>query len=540
MKYYFLLLITASFLISCSNHRQRKPGPSGFSDDAFAEKLETIIPPVDTSNKKKLKSISANVRLVYQAADYEPVWVKENYAPSQAAEKLITELEELRWDGIDPERYNLTTIKKLTEKLKTKERTVDDAINFDTVLTYSYLAASRELLMGLIVPKTADSLWYHVNDTSWNAPRLLGNTNDGYVSLSEFRSKIPAYTVLRDAYKRYYTLTKDTALNQAIAAIQQVKTVNGVPNRIINTIIKAEMPWVPTTDAASPAAEVPQIKAYQENFGLNPTGKLDGNTLQMLATPPAALCQKIGANMERMRWMQRDFGDLYIVVDVPLMELFFSQSGKNVMHMNVVVGRSERQTPSLFAKMANIIINPSWGVPPTILKKDVLPGLEKSGESYMDKKGLKAYDKDGDVVDPSFIDESNYKNYTYKQAPGDDNSLGYIKFNLPNPWDIYLHDTPHREDFEKPDRALSSGCVRVQQPQEMAMFILATLEQKEYNQPKLDSMIQTHKTKWELLKNKIPVHIAYLTAYEDNTREHLRFARDIYQRDGKLIDMLKN
>ena len=243
--------------------------------------------------------------------------------------------------------------------------------------------------------------------------------------------------------------------------------------------------------------------------------------------------------MERIRWMQRQFGDIYLIVDVPQMELFLRKDGANVQHMRVVVGKPERQTPSLFATMANIVINPSWGVPPTILKKDVLPGLRKSGRKYMRKKGLKVYDNDGNVVDPSFINENNYKRYTYKQAPGDDNSLGYVKFNLPNPWDIYLHDTPHRDDFGKRDRFLSSGCIRLQYPKEMAIYILSDMEKKKnYTPGRLDSIIATHKTKWEILKTKIPVHIAYLTAYADTTGKHVQFMRDIYFRDDKLISLL--
>ncbi len=242
--------------------------------------------------------------------------------------------------------------------------------------------------------------------------------------------------------------------------------------------------------------------------------------------------------MERIRWMQKEFGKLYLIVDVPLMELFLKRDGANAVHMRVVVGRRERQTPSLNANMANVVINPSWGVPPTILKKDVLPGLVKSGKKYLSRKGLKAYDNDGNAVDPSFINAHNYRRYTYKQAPGDDNSLGYVKFNFPNHWDVYMHDTPHRGDFVKRDRFLSSGCVRVQRPKEMAVYILSELEKMTFTMGKLDSMIRTHKTRWEILKNKIPVHIAYLTAFEDTTGTHIQFVRDIYHRDGKLISLL--
>jgi murein L,D-transpeptidase YcbB/YkuD len=129
----------------------------------------------------------------------------------------------------------------------------------------------------------------------------------------------------------------------------------------------------------------------------------------------------------------------------------------------------------------------------------------------------------------------NLKRYTYKQAPGSDNALGYVKFNLPNPWDIYLHDTPHRTDFGRRDRALSSGCIRLEQPQELALLILGQLEKRDYTQEKLDAMIKTHKTRWELLKTKIPVYITYLTAFEDTSSSHIQYVKDVYNRDEKLI-----
>ncbi len=533
------LLLLSLIAFSCKS-RHSKPSPSGFSDEAFMAQVQQVLKPIDTANKKKLNSIADNVRYTYQSDEYQPIWVKENYVPTEAAAKLVAELEDVQWDGIDPERYNLSTLRKLKEKLDTtKVNSVKDGVAFDTALTHSYLAASRDLLLGRINPKSVDSLWYHVNDTTWNAPQLLVNSKGTYTPLDEFRSKVPTYLLLREEYRRFTDLANDTALSQAIALVAQFKRADGDMLDNIHKIIHTELPWVESVQNDSISEEKQLILAYQTFSGLQLTGKIDSNTLAHLATPLHTYLQKISANMERVRWMQQQFGSLYLVVDVPLMELFLRKDGINVMHMRVVVGKPERQTPSLFATMANVVINPPWGVPPTILKNDVLPGLEKSGKTYMAKKGLKAYDKDGNIVKASGINASNYKRYSYKQDPGDDNALGYVKFNLPNPWDIYLHDTPHRGDFGKRNRFLSSGCIRLQQPQEMAVYILSEIEKKHnFTAGLLDTIIETHKTKWELLKTKIPVHIAYLTAFEDTTGKHIQFTRDIYDRDQKLISLM--
>ncbi len=334
------------------------------------------------------------MRLTYQLDDYQPIWIKENYVPNDAAADLVADLEEMQWDGIDPERYNLSAIKKLKAKMDTtKKNSINDAITFDTALTHSYLAASRDLLLGTIRPKKVDSLWFHANDSSWNAPSILAESGNNYHSLNEYRSNVPTYKLLQNEYKLYHNLLNDTAFRQAIAAIKPGKHPDSEMLDHIHFIIKTEIPWLEPVPNDSVSNEKQIIAGYQNYVGIVPTGKLDSVTYTSLTTPPDTFLKKISLNMERVRWMQKEFGDLYTIVDIPLMELFLRRAGENVMHMRVVVGKPERQTPSLYATMANIVINPSWEVPPTILKQDVVPGFQKSGRNYLAKKGLKPYDK---------------------------------------------------------------------------------------------------------------------------------------------------
>ena len=529
------LLFSVFSLTSCGPKGQHTG--SFFFEDPFPKKLSNIIKPIDTGSRKIL-SVADNVRYTYTLNNFQSLWTTEKYRPGDAAAKLILELEDIQYDGINPSRYRLSDLKNLKEKLDTaKNVTLDDAVAFDTTLTHFYLAAAKDLLVGKISPKKADSLWYHVNDTVWDAPRILAHAEGVYPSLDLFRSKVPTYTLLRRAYKLFTTLADDTLFNGARSGIHYMLRPDSGMIENVNWVIKAELPWVEPVPNDTVSEERQMVEAYQYYNNLKITGKLDSATYKMLATAPDSFLEKIGANMERVRWMQKQFGDLYVVVDVPLMELFLRRDSGNAMHMRTVVGRPERQTPSLFATMANIVINPPWGIPPTILKNDVLPGMQKSNK-YLAKKGFKVYDRKGKRVNASSINADNYRKYDFKQDPGDDNALGYVKFNLPNPWDIYLHDTPHRGDFGNRNRALSSGCIRLQRPQELAIYILSELEKKNYTPGKLDTLIETHKTRWEVLKTKIPVHIAYLTAFEDTTG-HLRYIRDIYNRDQKLISLLR-
>jgi len=541
-KFQGLVLLLLLGLFTSCGQQHKKPSPSGFSDETFSNELKTILKPVDTSKNRKFKSVAEDVGYTYECDDYQPIWLKENFLSNDAAGKLIGELEDMQWDGINPERYHLAALKKLKEKLDTaKKNSLNDAIDFDTAMTDSYLSAAHDLLIGEILPKTVDSLWYHVNDTVWDAPHLLVNNNGVYPSLNGFRSEVPTYSLLRNEYRRYTDLMNDSVFNEAIAAVKGGYVTAHPSSEVleqINTIIRTELPWLQTGQNDTVSEEKQLLSAYQVYSGLPRTDKFDSNTIARLTMPPAAILKKISANMERIRWMQKQFGSLYLIVDVPLMELFLRKDGVNAMHMRVVVGKLDRQTPSLFATMANVVINPPWGVPPTILKNDVLPGVQKDGKKYLNKKGIKVYDRKGKIVKASSINADNYRGFNYKQDPGDDNALGYVKFNLPNAWDIYLHDTPHRGDFGKNYRALSSGCIRLQQPQEMAVYILSEIEKRNFTMDKLETIIKTETTRWEVLKTKIPVHIAYLTAFEDTTGKHIQFTRDIYHRDDKLISLM--
>lgn len=539
-----LVFICLPFFISCTSHSlkvKRASEINTFDVERFSEDLRGLMKPVDTTDTThKIQSIAENVRYAYQLNDYAPFWISHDKA-SKAADTLLKELEDLRFDGLDPEKYHLSTLQQLKANLKSNGTGVELShyIAFDTALTYSYLAAAHDLLLGCIVPSTADSLWYHPNDTSWQGPKSLADVGK-YTSLNAYRSVFPTYGLLRQEYGRYLGLLNDSALNASIAALQGKTSISkhdSAEKAAVTNIIMTEVPWADTTSDDSTTGWAKMIGNYQYYVDLKPTGKLDKTTIEYLTTPPQHWADELKANMERVRWMEKKLSDLYVLVDVPLMHLFLRQDGANAMYMRVVVGKPIRQTPSLEATMANVVINPPWGVPPTILKKDVLPGITREGQKYLAEKGLAVYDHKGHKVNVK-ITAANYKKYIYKQDPGDDNALGYVKFNLPNKWDIYLHDTPHRGDFSKDYRALSSGCIRLQQPQQMAIYILSQLEKRDFDQARLDSLIQTHKTRWEVLKTKIPVHIVYLTAFEDTTGHHIRFVKDIYKRDSALVSLL--
>jgi len=489
-------------------------------------------PAPDSGNKISPK---AEAGKAYNAAGFAPLWLDED-GRAIRADSLLADLEALRWDGLSPERYGLATLREQSVRLRDADATALAA--FDTACTGAYLRAAHDLLLGALSPRRADSLWFVANDSAWNAEQIL-TVRDTYPSLDSFRSALPAYRALRSELQRLNELAADSNFLSYKTSLAK----GGATDSLLAFVIDKESP---ATGGARPdgadtlSGLAAQIARYQWRHGLKPTGRADSATRKLLARHPDSAAARVRANLERIRWMPRTMPSKLVMVVVPQMELAYLENGRAEMEMRVVVGRPSRQTPSLAAPMANIVFNPPWGVPPTILKNDVLPGLLSRGGGYLARKGLVAYDRRGRPVSAGVITASNYRSYTFRQPPGARNALGEVKFNMPNKWDIYLHDTPHREDFPKRNRALSSGCVRIAEPKEFAEFILTKLEGKsEYDQFLIDSLIQTRQTKSEPLKEKLPVFIVYLTATHDGAGG-VRYLEDIYKRDRKLVALTAN
>lgn len=537
-----VICLSLILLIGCGqdNPTARIFNSDVFDQGEFSSTLQNYFSKetIDTSTVESyIPSTAKAMYLSYEAMGFKPIWCSASEGVGDVAVHFFAALDSLRYEGLNPEiRYHLSALKDQAAALKdNKDEAINYWISFDTTCTAAYLLASKDLLLGIIKPAMADSLWHVRNDTLWEGPQYLAScaSKPNFVpDFTVWRSSFPEYAVLRKDMEKCMVISKDSAFISA--------KVNGSPSSLLH-IARSEMPWYENGPIGVDSdANKELIKAYQHYKGIKKTGLLDEQTIHALLLPIDSTTLVLAANMERLRWLPKDPGEQYIFVNIPLMEMVYRREGADNFKMRVVVGRKSRQTPSLSAPMVNVLFNPPWGVPPTILKRDVLPGITRSGAAYLARKGLKAYDRHGKVVSGNTITSGNYKNYFYKQEPGTRNALGEVKFNLPNPWDIYLHDTPHREDFPKEYRALSSGCIRVEKPKEFAAFLLHELDGRgEYTASEIDSIIQTRKTKTEKLKTTIPVHIVYLTASNEEETQLPRFLPDIYGKDEKLLKLLR-
>jgi murein L,D-transpeptidase YcbB/YkuD len=226
-----------------------------------------------------------------------------------------------------------------------------------------------------------------------------------------------------------------------------------------------------------------------------------------------------------------------VIVDIAGYELRYVQDRKVTWTSRVVVGRPYRQTPIFKSEIDHVVVNPTWTVPPTILAQDILPAVRKD-PGYLARKGLDVIDRDGRTLDPASIDWTRYtgRNFPYslRQGPGDDNALGRVKIMFPNPYLVYLHDTPSRSLFDRDDRAFSSGCIRVERPFELVQRLLGD---PRWDAAALQAAVATGKTQTIRLETPVKILLIYWTVDETDDGR-IVFKRDIYDRDARLWQAL--
>lgn len=238
--------------------------------------------------------------------------------------------------------------------------------------------------------------------------------------------------------------------------------------------------------------------------------------------------------MERWRWLPREMPQRYIMVNMAGYELAVNEAGVQVMKMRVIVGRNYRQTPVFASEISRLVLNPDWVVPPTILREDILPQVRRN-PARLARLHLRVL-SNGREVDPSSVDwatvDANHFFYTLRQEPGPLNPLGRIKFQVDRGNGIYLHDTPDRHLFDQPGRALSSGCIRLERPEELALYLLA--DPQRWDLVRLEEAINRGKTEGVPLAEPTPIYFTYWTAWVDEAGV-LQQREDVYGRDRRLL-----
>jgi murein L,D-transpeptidase YcbB/YkuD len=258
------------------------------------------------------------------------------------------------------------------------------------------------------------------------------------------------------------------------------------------------------------------VKSYQRRLGMKEDGIMGPGTVSTLNLPLQQCIRQIIVNMERCRWVPVSLNGDYLVVNIPAFTLFAYEKDSLAFTMKVVVGKDLHKTVIFNSDLKYVVFSPYWTVPSGILKKEVLPAIRK---------------------DPGYLARHNmeWNGKSIRQKPGPKNSLGLVKFLFPNSYDIYLHDTPSKSLFGEDIRAFSHGCIRVEQPKKLALYLLRN--DKKWTTGKVDAAMNSGKEQWVTLSNPVPVFIAYLTAWVDREGK-LNLRDDIYKRDDRLAAMI--
>jgi L,D-transpeptidase YcbB len=473
---------------------------------------------------------------IYDEGGYRPLWNPERF------QTLLTLVRESADDGLRPEDYHLAELTRMAPSVAPGADPAARA-EADILATDSFFLLLYHLYLGKVDPKSLDPNWNF-------EPRPVGaQEGDRFVFDAVRQGR------LREAVERvrpnHWWYAKARA---ALATYRDLSARGGWPTvspgaalkpgskgpRVVELrrrlAVTGELSGQPLDSDVYDAPLSAAVAEFQSRHRLERDGAVGAGTLTELNVPVEARVRQIRINLERARWVLHEVGpgDL-VIVDVAGFNTLFVREGKPFWRAKTQVGKPYRQTPIFKSAIDQVVFNPTWTVPPGILTKDVLPAARKD-PGYLARKGLDLIDKNGETVDPSRVDWSSKSfPYTVRQEPGPDNALGRVKILFPNPYFVYLHDTPHRELFEKDARAFSSGCMRVQNPLELAALLLN--DPVKWSPQVIDAVIAQGKTQTVRLQKPVPVLIMYWTI-DPTDEKRTVFKRDPYGRDAELAKVL--
>lgn len=474
---------------------------------------------------------------LYKLYGNNPLWLSADGLHKKRTKALTDALLAANADGMRMADYPIGQLAQAIAALKqTKQPTADQLASADVLLTASFAALGEDLLTGQIDPRTVTSSW-HVNPEEENVDSaLVRNLRFEALdkALATMRPTDPDYVGLSRELQRFRVIVAKGGW-QKIPATGNIKpgepanpaVLTAVRNRLaMEGIIPASgpdkasmLPSLQGTAAATASVYDNDLAAavalYQSRHAINVDSALGKETIESMNLPADYRLGEIAANMERLRWLPRSFGSRYIFVNIPAFRLEAFDAGQKVLDMKVIVGKDylDRATPVFADSMETVVFRPYWNVTPDIARKEIFP----KGPAYLERENMETYREGGAL--------------RIRQRPGPKNSLGLVKFLFPNDYNIYLHDTPNQELFEKDVRAFSHGCIRVEKPAALAQWVLGWDRQKVEQQ-----MQNPPDNKSVKVPKKIPVYIAYSTAYISNGQ--LYFGNDLYSRDDKLVPLV--
>lgn len=519
-------------------------------DDQIAgqicQRVRTDPPPTSLIvDGRALRSLEPTVRF-YAERGYRAGWLDTNGNPSPAADDLLKALGEADQEGLRSADYRPAELHK---RLKTIQQQgsaagANSLAQFDLLFTDTFLTYGSHLLAGRLPPRKVDPEWAikpRSRDLASVLQEALAKETVGS-SLRALRPREKGYVQLREVLRKYREIAAAGGWPKVAAGL--APGAQGPKARDLRARLQAsgDLSGGDASSKSEPMvfdkAVTDAVRRFQKRHGLTETGTVDAATQAALNVPVTERIRQVELNLERWRWMPDGLGSRYILVNIPSFKMKVFEDDKRVIESNVVVGRQERQTPAFTANMAYLVLSPKWYVPRSIAVKDKLPQLKRSPYALA-RQNIRVFNSAGQEIKPGAINwqavsASNF-NYQLRQDAGPRNALGGIKFMFPNPYNVYLHDTPSRNLFSRSQRTFSSGCIRISNPVELAEYLLKF--DPKWTRDTIKTASTSGKQRVVNLPRTVPVYLVYWTAWVDE--EGLaNFRDDIYQRDKPMIRAL--
>jgi murein L,D-transpeptidase YcbB/YkuD len=485
----------------------------------------------------------------FEARSFYPAWsIGQRMAP--AGQDLMTAIELASAHGLASSHYHQKILQDRLQRLESSRAAetgpiVGPVVDIELLLTDAYLLLGSHLHSGRVNPESVDPEWFAARRGKDMALVLENAIITGRIveSLAALAPRQFAYERLLSTLERYRKMAPWQPL------------IDGPPLRINDRgprvadlrsrlVASGDLPSVspdPKDHELLDEELQGAVKRYQARHGLDVDGVVGKDTLIELNRPLMDRIGQILVNLERWRWMPESLGKRHVLVNIAGFEAAAVADGVRTLEMRAIVGRAYRRTPVFSDRITYMVLNPSWAVPTSIAVQDKLPLIRKD-PNYLSQQNMRVFSgwgADAREIDPATVDWSavSARGFPFRllQEPGPLNALGTMKFMFPNRFNVYLHDTSAPELFDRSTRDFSSGCIRVEKPKELALFLLEP--EGTWNEQRLSAELATKAEKTVALAEPVPVHIQYWTAWvtDDGT---VHFRKDVYGRDSRVATAL--
>jgi murein L,D-transpeptidase YcbB/YkuD len=524
-----LSLMAISLLIAC--------GPSQEVRERITLAVDEDAPEADIADAHAVE-LPPDVRDFYRSREGQPLWINGRGLNARGRAALDA-LRRSQTEGLNPDRYAIPMIESLADSAGDgdREARADRLRDIELLLTSRYLLHLEDLAIGAVEPQLS------LPDSVWRRQRLesIASGEDPSEAASSLVPLTSEYEHLRSALARYQAIADEGGWDE-VPAGEGEAAIQAVRNRLIaeRDTVESELASKPLGPVGSMDENLEQaIAHFQTRHAIEATGELDARTRESMNVPVDERLHSLRVTMDRWRALPRDFGELYVFVNIPSYHLRVVEGDDDILDMKVVVGKDVHPTPTMSDTMEYIVANPYWNVPESILEAEILPAVRED-RNYLARQNMEVVDRDGDspqVVDMKSVDfDKDEFPYHVRQRPGPGNALGKVKFMFPNKQNIYLHDTPADALFDRNDRAFSHGCVRVEKPLDLADLILS--KASDVTPEQFRQILAGGEEKHLKLDRGIPVYLAYLTASVDD-EGGVRFYPDLYDRDSDVTDVAR-